>query len=710
MSSSTSVLIGLAAGIVLGLFIGEHAGALHWVADGFIRLLQMTVLPYVTVSIVTSLGRLDYARARTAALRLGIVIGGLWLVALAFAFATPLAFPTVERASFFSTSLVERRPPLDLVALYVPANPFNALAFNIVPAVVLFSFLVGLALIGVERKQVLLDVLQVAAAAIARVTRAVARLTPIGVFAIAATTAGTMQFDQLARLQIYLIIYAAAALLLSLWVLPGLVAALTTIPYRDLLRTAQTPLITAFVAGDLFIVLPALIDASKTLMERHGAAEAAALPDAIVPASYNFPHSAKLLSVSFILFAGWFAETPVPVSRYAELAAASVVSFFGSLNAAVPFLLDLFRIPADTFQLFVATSVINSRFGTLLSAVHTLTVALLGAASMTRLLVWDGRRITRYVMVTAAATVVVIGGARALFATLLQPEYRTDQVLAAMQLRDRAVEAVVHRSMPALPVMAATDVLDGIRARGTLRVGYLPDALPYAFFNQNGDLVGFDVELAYVLAHEIGAELHFVPLSRDDIGSTLDAGLCDLVMSGVTVTTDRATRLFFSTSYLDETLGFIVPDHARDRFVAWPAIAARGPIVIGVPDLPYFVDKLRRLLPDARLHPLRSVDEMAASTPPLEAVAFPAERGAAWTLMHPQYSMVVPEGALVKVPLAYPIARRDERFAAFLNTWIELKRRDGTLERAFEYWILGKHATPATPRWAFARNVLHWIE
>ena len=96
-----------------------------------------------------------------------------------------------------------------------------------------------------------------------------------------------------------------------------------------------------------------------------------------MPASFNFPHTGKLLSLSFILFAGWFADAPVPLSGYPQLALAGLVTFFGSLTAAVPFLLDLFRIPADTFQLFLATGVINSRVGSLVAAVHTLTVALL---------------------------------------------------------------------------------------------------------------------------------------------------------------------------------------------------------------------------------------------------------------------------------------------------------------------------------------------
>jgi Na+/H+-dicarboxylate symporter len=89
-------------------------------------------------------------------------------------------------------------------------------------------------------------------------------------------------------------------LLVSLWVLPGLVAALTPIRVRDMFRLTRDALITAFVAGDLFIVLPVLIEASKTLLAEHASsyANATTLPDVIVPVSFNFPNSGKLLSLS----------------------------------------------------------------------------------------------------------------------------------------------------------------------------------------------------------------------------------------------------------------------------------------------------------------------------------------------------------------------------------------------------------------------------
>ena len=408
MTFSRQILTGLALGILTGVFFGERAAALKWAADGFVKLLQMMVLPYITVSIIASLGSLQPSELRTLGLRAAAVIGGLWLLALAFAFLIPLTFPSVQNASFFSTSLVERRPAFNFIDLYIPSNPFNSLANNVVPAVVLFSAHSGRRPGRCRSPGAPARRPAVARDAISAATRFVTRLTPYGLFAIAANAAGTLGLEQLSRLQIYLVAYVAVALLVSLWVLPGLVAVLTPIRARDILGESHDSLITAFIAGDLFIVLPGLMQASRTLLGRlsPGDEEPGRLTEVIVPASFNFPHTGKLLSLSFILFAGWFADAPVPLSDYPQLALAGLVTFFGSLNAAVPFLLDLFRIPADTFQLFLATGVINSRVGSLVAAVHTLTVALLVACAVTGHLRWRRGPLLSYAGITAVLIVL----------------------------------------------------------------------------------------------------------------------------------------------------------------------------------------------------------------------------------------------------------------------------------------------------------------
>ena len=708
MTFSRKLLIGLTAGIVTGICVGEHAAPLSLVATGYIKLLQMTVLPYVTVSIITSLGSLSYADAKSLGARVGIVLAVVWGLAVAMAMLVPLAFPSGASASFFSSTLTEQRPPFDFIDLYIPSNPFFSLANNVVPAVVLFSVAIGVALIGVERKQVLLDVLGVVSATVSRATRMIVSLMPYGLFAIAASVAGTITLDQVARLQVYLVAYIAMSLVLALWVLPGLVSALTPISARELFRATGGGLVMAFMAGDLFIVLPILTEASKTLLAQPALnrSDAKELPDVIVPASFNLPHAGKLLSISFILFAGWFADAPIPLAQYPALAATGFVTFFGSLNAAVPFLLDMFRIPSDTFQLFVATSVINSRFGTLAAGVHTVVVAILGSCAMRGLLRPRPGALLRYAIVTALLIAAALGGTRLLAGTVLYQPFDKDKVLADMQLIAAPARIVAHD--PSSPPETAASQLDRIFARRRLRVCYTPDALPFAYASARGDMVGFDVELAHRLARELNVDLELDPIDRERLVTTLDAGDCDLVMSGVPVTTDRAARVLFSEPYIDETLAFVVRDERRGDFVTWADVTALGAIRIGVPNAPYYIAKLHERLPAAQIVPVNSVAGLFDGDHQFDALALPAERGSAWTLLHPEYAVVVPGPGLIKIPLAYPIARHDERLATFINNWIELKRRDGTIDQLYRHWILGQTVSAPHPRWSVLRNVLKW--
>src|SRR6185295_13323676 len=167
---------------------------------------------YIIVSLVTGIGSLDLERARDLFLRVGALTLVLWGLGLATVFVMPLAFPAIQSASFFSTTLVEERAPLDFVALYIPSNPFHSLANSIVPAVVLFSSFLGVALIGIERKERLIEVLSTLERALAQANRFVVRLTPYGLCAIAAHTVGTVDPQQLGRVNVYLISYGAMAL------------------------------------------------------------------------------------------------------------------------------------------------------------------------------------------------------------------------------------------------------------------------------------------------------------------------------------------------------------------------------------------------------------------------------------------------------------------------------------------------------------------
>jgi len=273
-----------------------------------------------------------------------------------------------------------------------------------------------------------------------------------------------------------------------------------------------------------------------------------------------------------------------------------------------------------------------------------------------------------------------------------------------------AGEATMLQEAPAPDAEGAgtLGVLDTVRKRGALRVCVMTDRLPYSFLTPKGDLVGLDVEMAHRLARDMEVRLEFLPLTLEKIPATLDRGVCDLAMSGTPVTPRRASAMRFTEPYLDETLGFVVRDDLRDRFSSWAKIRELGAMKVAAPNLPYYIAAVRQRAPALQIEAvdLAELDQRLR----FDAIVMPAERGSVMTLLDPKYTAVVPQPDPIRVPLAYPIARHDEQWAAFLNTWIELKRRDGTIDTLYRHWILGKDAVPHQPRWSIMRNVLHWVK
>jgi ABC-type amino acid transport substrate-binding protein len=521
------------------------------------------------------------------------------------------------------------------------------------------------------------------------------------------------------RLRVFLIGYAAMSLLLALWILPGLVACVTPIPARRILRATRDALITAFITGDLFIVLPALIDRSKELLAEHGLVEAegGAAADVIVPAFYSFPHVAKLLSLSFVLFAAWYSDTALGAASRVQLALAGLVSLFGSLNAAIPFLLDLVRVPSATFQLFLATGVLNSRFGTLAAAMHMVVLALAGSYALAGKLRFSFARILRYGLVTVGATAATLAGTALLLRATGVGSYDKDQVALSMHLlhppEQKAVVLDALATPSAPPTSLPHSILQVAQERGRLRVGYIDGSMPYSFHNGRGELVGFDVEMANILAEELGVVPEFAPVPRDRLAEALNAGQCDVIMGGVFLTTRRGVGMVYSSAYLDETLAFVVPDHRRADFSSAEWVRAQRGLRIAVPELPYLRGLFEREFPDVTPVPIpfthaSLTDFFEGRGPAVDGLAYTAERGSFRSLLYPTFSVAVPHPVVVKLPLAYPVANHDIEAARFLANWIDLKKKDGTIQGLYDHWVLGRDAKPKARRWSILRDVLHW--
>jgi proton glutamate symport protein len=709
------ILIGLLAGIAVGIFFGEYCAVFKAVGQAFIGLLQMTVLPYITIALIANIGRLSLASSRRFALCAIGVLLFFWLLAIVGLVVMPWAFPEWKSAAFFSTSLLKPPSGIDFVELFIPANPFHALANNIIPAVVLFSICLGAAIIGMKHKRAILDQLDFLTQALGRVNSFVVRLTPYGIFAIAADTAGTLSITEFGRLQAYLLVYSVAVAVMCFWLLPMLVAACTPFSYREVMAASRDAMITAFATAKLFVVLPLLIEQSKGLLHRHQLinSEADAEAEALVPLAYPFPNAGKLLSLLFIPFTAWFVDHPLDLSDYPQFISAGVLSYFGSPTIAMPFLLDLHEQPADMFQLFLAAGVYGSRVGDMLGAMHLLAFTLICTCLLNG---WLKIRLGRVLFVLASTlglTLCAVVGTRALLATTLSGLDNRDAVIANMQLLLYPSPTVDPQNQsPAASTRKPGEThLEQIRRSGVLRVGYHPDNLPFSFTNVQGQLVGFDIDMAHLLAREIDCKIQFVPLQFSTLAKQLNNDEFDLAMSGIAITTPRLEQMRFADPYMNATLAFVVPDHRRREFARRERIQKLDRLKIGIPESSYFRNKIQRYLPQAEIVPLKSPREFfEASHGDLDAMLLNAEAGSAWTLLYPDFQVVVPFPDVVEVPLAYPVSLQDEAFTHFLSQWLQLKKEGLEYPMIYDHWILGKTANQRQPRWSIIRNVLHWVD
>ena len=73
----------------------------------------------------------------------------------------------------------------------------------------------------------------------------------------------------------------------------------------------------------------------------------------------------------------------------------------------------------------------------------------------------------------------------------------------------------------------------------------------------------------------------------------------------------------------------------------------------------------------------------------VDAVIYSAESGSAWTLIYPDYSVVVPQGMSARVKLGLVLPSNQSGYENFINQWLGIEETRGILAKLKNYWIFG---------------------
>ncbi len=223
--------------------------------------------------------------------------------------------------------------------------------------------------------------------------------------------------------------------------------------------------------------------------------------------------------------------------------------------------------------------------------------------------------------------------------------------------------------------------------------------------------MGLDIDLAHLLAAELGVGLEFVNVAPAAMAPLLDDGRLDIVVGGLAVTPQRALHARLTEPYMNATLAFVVRDHERRRFATTPLLRQAGALRVATAGLPHYDNLVRSALPDVQLIGIGSPREFfEAPEGRYDALLFSAEGGSAWTLLFPRFSVVVPRPNVVVVPIAFATPKSAPELHDYVSTWVALKRQDGVVRYLYDFWILGRGAQSTEPRWSVIRNVLGWVD
>jgi polar amino acid transport system substrate-binding protein len=108
------------------------------------------------------------------------------------------------------------------------------------------------------------------------------------------------------------------------------------------------------------------------------------------------------------------------------------------------------------------------------------------------------------------------------------------------------VVLMVSISFPAFP----QKVLSTILKKGELRIGTTGNQPPFSMKAKNGELIGYEVDLAKALAKNMGVTLKLVEMPFSDLIGALKTGKVDAVMSGMTMTPERNLEVLFAGPYI----------------------------------------------------------------------------------------------------------------------------------------------------------------
>jgi ABC-type amino acid transport substrate-binding protein len=232
-----------------------------------------------------------------------------------------------------------------------------------------------------------------------------------------------------------------------------------------------------------------------------------------------------------------------------------------------------------------------------------------------------------------------------------------------------------------------TGTLDRVHSSGMLRIAVDPSFPPFEFVDGAGQIVGYDADLASVLAESLGVDAHFVTTGYDALYDALTVGRADAIISALYPDPGRTAGFAFSRPYFNAGEVILVGEGTP---ISAPEDLAGRPVacVFGTAGHMELLQLERTLVPAPTVI---AVDDPVTITTLLQTQTVDAiviDHVSAQLALGSSPSATILTPPLTDEPYVIAVRREDTKLLEALEKALTNLESDGTLEELANTWMI----------------------
>lgn len=230
---------------------------------------------------------------------------------------------------------------------------------------------------------------------------------------------------------------------------------------------------------------------------------------------------------------------------------------------------------------------------------------------------------------------------------------------------------------------AEDTIMDEILKRGELRVGVQTQGEPVSFVDKNGERTGLAIDIAKMMADDLGVKLVLQDYDWKGLIPALLAGKFDLIAADMTPTPERTAALLFSQPFFyQQTIAYTTSDKPHK---SWADLNAEG-LKIGAVQGGTYVDAVKEFLPKAEVKEFPSGPAVAQALAAGRIDGALTDLGNARSYMEEYKNLKILEGIITREPLAFATRKENVHLKFWMDNYVELISSNRKLEKLLDYW------------------------